>query len=274
MIKRDVGMCFWTFGPLPFEKKCQLANSLGVDGVEVEGDLGESPKVWQETLAKYNLKVLSVTPENVDIASPDEDTRKKAVAYFMTLLPWAKAIGAQRICLHGEVGKTTVSGDSQNDWELLVASTKEILTEAEKHHMPVVYEVLNRYENHQITTAREAVKLLAEVNHPLLSILLDAYHMNIEESNPTASLKLAGTQLGVYHLADSNREGMGKGHADLREQLAVLDDINYQGPIIMEMTATGPNPFTPVKEGNYLENIMSYYRETLEKLKTGIRNDE
>lgn len=274
MIKRDVGMCFWTFGPLPFEKKCQLANSLGVDGVEVEGDLGESPKVWQETLAKYNLKVLSVTPENVDIASPDEDTRKKAVAYFMTLLPWAKAIGAQRICLHGEVGKTTGSGDSQNDWELLVASTKEILTEAEKHHMPVVYEVLNRYENHQITTAREAVKLLAEVNHPLLSILLDAYHMNIEESNPTAALKLAGTQLGVYHLADSNREGMGKGHADLREQLAVLDDINYQGPIIMEMTATGPNPFTPVKEGNYLENVMSYYRETLEKLKTGIRNDE
>lgn len=102
---REYGLCLWTFGSIPFEQKCRLAAEIGVDGVEVEGDISLNPKDLAETLAAHHVKVLSVTPRNVDISSTNERVRSKAVHYFLDLLDWAVDLGAPRICLHGEVGK-------------------------------------------------------------------------------------------------------------------------------------------------------------------------
>lgn len=264
---REYGLCLWTFGDVDTQKKVKLAKEIGVDGVEVQGNLEDDPAEIKELLKEYNLKALSVTPDNVDISSIDEKVRVDAVNYFLKLLTWAKELGADRICLHGEVGKITGSGNSDKDWELLVKSTKQIVEKAEKLEMPIVYEVLNRYENHQIVTSKEAKILIDEVQSKYLTILLDAYHMNIEESSPVQALKDAGENLGVYHIADSNRQAIGNGHANLKEQVAVLGEIGYTGPVIMEMTAAGPNPFTPVKEGDYLGAITTYYRASLKQLR-------
>ncbi|WOC57508.1 hypothetical protein [Bacillus halotolerans] len=48
---REYGLCLWTFGSIPFEQKCRLAAEIGVDGVEVEGDISLNPKDIAETLA-------------------------------------------------------------------------------------------------------------------------------------------------------------------------------------------------------------------------------
>lgn len=266
-MSRDYGLCLWTFGDIPFEEKCKLAKEIGVEGVEVQGDIKQNPKELAVILAKYKLKVLSVTPDNVDIASIDETVRLKAVRYFLDLLNWAKAIGSKRICLHGKVGKIVGCGDLTKDWEQLVDSSKLIMEKAESLQIEVVYEVLNRYENHQITTNKEAMALIAAVDNPNLFVLLDSYHMNIEESNPVEALKHAGNKLGGYHIGDSNRQAVGNGHVNIKEQIEALHEINYVGPIIMEMTAEGPNPFTPVKGEGYLDIIIDYYRKSLCKIK-------
>ncbi|KAA9012116.1 sugar phosphate isomerase/epimerase family protein [Niallia endozanthoxylica] len=264
---REYGLCIWTFGDISLEEKCKLAKEIGVDGVEVQGDLKQDPHELASLLAKYELKVLSVTPDNVDISSVNEDTRQKAVQYFLNLLSWAKDLGANRICLHGEVGKIVGCGDAVKDWELLLDSTKIVMEKAEALQIEVVFEVLNRYENHQIVTAEEALRLIEAVNSPNLFVLLDAYHMNIEESNPAAALRIAGKKLGIYHVADSNRQAVGNGHANIKDQIEALQEISYTGPIIMEMTAEGPNPFTPVKGESYLQVVIDYYKSSLEKLK-------
>lgn len=72
---REYGLCLWTFGSIPFEQKCRLAAEIGVDGVEVEGDISLNPKDLAETLAAHHVKVLSVTPRNVDISSTNERVR-------------------------------------------------------------------------------------------------------------------------------------------------------------------------------------------------------
>jgi D-psicose/D-tagatose/L-ribulose 3-epimerase len=266
-MKRDYGLCLWTFGDIDFEKKCKISKEIGVDGVEVQGDLSQSPEELAAILKKYDLKVLSVTPENVDISSSDENIRASAVQYFLDLISWAKNLGANRICLHGDVGKIYGCGDLTKDWDLLVASTKEIVNKAEEVGLQVVFEVLNRYENHQILTAKEAISLINEVKSDNLYILLDAYHMNIEEACPIQAIKDAGNKLGVYHVADSNRQAIGNGHSDIRGQIKALDEIGFKGPIIMEMVAEGPNPFTPIKHGNYLDVVVNYYKESLRQLK-------
>ncbi|MYL20647.1 TIM barrel protein [Halobacillus litoralis] len=264
---RDYGLCLWTFGDIDFEKKCRLAADIGVDGVEVQGDVSQNPEELKKVLEQYGLKILSITPDNVDISSADDQVRKEAVQYFLDLIGWADELGADRICLHGDVGKVRGSGDEEKDWRLLVESSTEIMKKAEAHKMEVVFEVLNRYENHQVVTGKEALDLIEAVGSSQLKVLLDAYHMNIEEADPAESLKAVGRQLGVYHIADSNRQAVGNGNADLAEQVQALDDIGYQGPIIMEMTAAGPDPFTPVKGADYLDVITGYYETSLDKLK-------
>ncbi len=266
-MSRDFGLCLWTFGDISFEEKCLIAKKIGVDGVEVQGNLNQDPTELSSILKKMNLKLLSVTPDNVDISSTDDKIRENAVQYFLDLLSWAEKAGAARICLHGDVGKYAGCGNSIKDWELLVDSSKKIMDKAELLQIDVVYEVLNRYENHQIVTCAEALALIEAVGNPNLYVLLDAYHMNIEETNPAHALIQCGSKLGIYHVADSNRQGVGNGHADIQAQINALHTVNYNGPIIMEMVAEGPNPYTPVKGPDYLEVIVDYYKNSLELLK-------
>jgi D-psicose/D-tagatose/L-ribulose 3-epimerase len=173
-MSREYGLCIWTFGDISVEEKCKLAKDIGVDGVEVQGNLNQDPKELANILSGHGLKVLSVTPDNVDISSENEDIRLKAVGYFLNLLDWASDLGAKRICLHGDVGKIAGCGDLEKDWKLLVESSATVMMKAEALNIEVVFEVLNRYENHQIVTNQEALKLLDAVNSPNLSILLDA----------------------------------------------------------------------------------------------------
>ncbi|WP_158734539.1 sugar phosphate isomerase/epimerase [Alteribacillus sp. YIM 98480] len=265
---RDYGLCLWTFGEeISFEEKCKAAKEIGVDGVEIQGDISQDPEEVLKILEKYELKLLSVTPDNVDISSDDESIRSEAVQYFLDLLEWAAKLGAKRICLHGEVGKVRGCGDATKDWDLLVKSSSKVMSKAEKLKIEVVFEVLNRYENHQIVTAQEALKLVNEVNSKHLYVLLDAYHMNIDEACPIQAIKDVGEKLGVYHVADSNRQAIGNGHSDIKCQMDALNEIAFEGPIIMEMTAEGSDPFTPMKGGNYLEVVKGYYKESLRELK-------
>ncbi len=68
-------------------------------------------------------------------------------------------------------------------------------------------EVLNRYEAHLLTTAAETLDFVDDVGAGNVAVLLDAYHMNIEEASPASALRLVGDRLGLYHAADSNRQG-------------------------------------------------------------------
>ncbi|WP_281165487.1 sugar phosphate isomerase/epimerase family protein [Liquorilactobacillus sicerae] len=263
----EYGLCLWTFGSIDFEEKCRLASEIGVDGVEVQGNIKEDPKKIKSVLQKYNLKALSITPEDLDISSSDAKERQQAIEYYLKLVDWATKLEVPRFCLHGQVGKINWDKNLQEHWKLLVDSVKIILNKAQDNNLEVVYEVLNRYENYQVLTAKEGLKLISEVNNENLKLLLDAYHMNIEEENPASAIDLAGEKLGVYHVADSNRQAVGNGHTDFAAQFVALKKINYVGPIIMEISAAGPNPFTPMKENDYLKEDIDFYKKTLKILK-------
>jgi hypothetical protein len=45
--------------------------------------------------------------------------------------------------------------------------------------------------------------------------------------------------------------------------MAALAEINYRGPTIIECTAPGPNPFTPIKDEKSLGWLEIYLQESL-----------
>lgn len=67
-----------------------------------------------------------------------------------------------------------------------------------------------------------------------VKIMLDTYHMNIEEDNMGNAIRKAGDNLCHLHLGEQNRRVPGKGTLPWAEIGQALRDINYQGAAVME----------------------------------------
>ncbi len=265
--KLPLGVCTWTFGDRTLGEIARRVAALGFDGVELMGDLEGYP--WTEAaqvLADHGLKVFSLTPDNVDLAHPDMVVRSEAIDYYLRLLEWADGLGEPIVSCHGYVGRVRPISTMAEERALFISAVRRIAEQAQGLNLRVVMEVLNRYESHLLNTAVEAMEFVAEVGSngdiDNLGVLLDAYHMNIEEAGPAAAISHAGEHLWLYHAADSNRQGIGRGHTDFDVQLAALEEIGYGGPVILECTAPGPDPFTAIKGEDSLDWLETFLQES------------
>jgi D-psicose/D-tagatose/L-ribulose 3-epimerase len=259
----SLGVCTWLFGERPLAEIARRLQGLGFDGVELMGDLeqyraAEAGRIVQE----HGLAVFSLTPADVDLAHPNPAIRSAAIDYYLRLLDFASELGHPVVSCHGMVGRVRAITTQVEERALFVEAVRKIGERAGALGLRLVMEVLNRYEAHLINTSAEAVQFVADVGIDSVGILLDAYHMNIEEANPADAIRQAGRWLELYHVADSNRQGIGRGHTDFGAQLAALSDIGYQGPIILECTPPGPDPFTAIKDEGSLAWLETYLRES------------
>jgi len=258
-----IGVCTWTFGEMPLPEIARRLSRLGFDGVELLGDLKlYTAQAAAQVLQDHGLMAFSLTPENVDPAHPDPAVRAEAADYYVRLLDFAAALGNPVVSCHGYVGRVRALSSAVEERALFVKEVRRIAERAQTLSLRVAIEVLNRYEAHLLNTAAEALAFVAEVGADNVGVLLDAYHMNIEEPNPATALRHAGERLFLYHVADSNRQGVGRGHTDFSAQMDALAEIGYAGPIILECTAPGPDPFTAIKDEDSLSWLETYHRES------------
>lgn len=264
-----LGVCTWTFGDMSLAEIAKRLVALNYDGVELMGNLNAyQPTETAQLLQEHNLRIFSLTPDNVDLAHPDDAIQSEAIDYYLRLLDFAAALGNKPlVSCHGYVGRVRAVSNQAEERSLFALAVRKIAERAEKLGLRLVIEVLNRYESHLINTAAEALDFVNEVGADNVGILLDAYHMNIEEANPAGAIRQAGSRLWLYHTADSNRQSIGRGHTDFTAQLTALSDIGYQGPIILECTAPSPDPFTPIKGEDYLDWLETYLRESRDWLR-------
>jgi D-psicose/D-tagatose/L-ribulose 3-epimerase len=113
-------------------------------------------------------------------------------------------------------------------------------------------EVLNRFENHVLNTAEEGVAFVREVGKPNVKVMLDTFHMNIEEDSFAGAIRAAGPLLGHFHTGENNRRVPGKGGLPWHEIGAALREIGYNGAVVME-------PF--VKMGGGVGNDIRIWRD-------------
>jgi D-psicose/D-tagatose/L-ribulose 3-epimerase len=101
--------------------------------------------------------------------------------------------------------------------------------------------ILNRYEQFLLNTCAEGLDYIHAVNHPNCGILLDTFHMNIEEDSLGNAIRMAGLYLHGFHLAETNRKPVGLGRQPWGEIKKALDDIFYEGSLIQHpfITAGG-----------------------------------
>jgi sugar phosphate isomerase/epimerase len=99
----------------------------------------------------------------------------------------------------------------------------------------LLLEPINRFETNFVNTAAEGLDLLTEIGEPSMKLLLDTFHMNIEERDVPDAMRSAGDRLGYVHIADSNRRAPGQGHVNFAEVIHALDQIAYRGLLVAEV---------------------------------------
>lgn len=169
------------------------------------------------------------------LAATDEETRTAAVERFIAQVGLAAELGAD-VILGGVRGRLAATGALRKRRRTAaVDAIRACADAAAASHVSVMLEPINRYETDFIHTVDEGLALIDEIGSPALRLLVDCFHMNIEETRLPAAIRRAGDCLGYVHLVDSNRQAPGQGHIDFTGVFEALDEVDYAGPLVAEI---------------------------------------
>jgi sugar phosphate isomerase/epimerase len=171
--------------------------------------------------------------EGLSFTDPDPDVRAAAIQRVCDHVPFAAQTGAVIIIglLRGIV-KPGVEHEQAYAW--LVEALQRCSAAAAPHGVRLVLEPINRYETTLINNVDQGLALIEAVGADNFGLLLDTFHMNIEEPKIEHSMRTAGDRIFHFHVADSNRWYPGAGHIDFGSVMATLRDIGYAGYVSVE----------------------------------------
>lgn len=172
-----------------------------------------------------------------NICSPDPAVVERAMKFFQDLLPKLQLMDIH--ILGGGLYTywpldMSLPMDKQGDLDRSIKNMKILAKTAEDCGVVLGMEVLNRFEGYMINTEAECKAYIDAVDSPNVKIMLDTFHMSIEEDNMADAVRKAGKDLCHLHLGEQNRRVPGKGTIDWAALGQALRDINYQGAAVME----------------------------------------
>jgi D-psicose/D-tagatose/L-ribulose 3-epimerase len=233
----DVDMC----------ERVRWAAECGFDVLEV------TPPSYMTELNEHKMKDLKQCaddnglemsycigfPQDYDMASEDETIRRHGIEYTCKML---KAI-------HMMDGKIlsgilysfwpynfpTPMPDKQRTWDIALKSVKECVKYAEDYGIIYAIELVNRFEQFLLNSADEGIRFVDEVDSPYCKLLLDMFHMGIEETSTPDAIKKVGGRLAHIHVCQNNREIPKPCDNVPWEKIGqALKDIDYKGRVVME----------------------------------------
>lgn len=213
---------------------CRKAKALGFDGVEVfpPGPDAVDPKVLRALLSDQGLALAAVgtgagwVKHRLTLCLPDASARQKAKAFIRSIIDFAGPFQAPAI-IGSMQGKHGDGVDAKTALTHLADALEELGEHARQYGVPLIYEPLNRYETNQVNTVEAGVVLLGRLTTKNVLLLADLFHMNIEEANLPAAIRMGKGYLGHVHFVDSNRRPAGMGHLDFAPIAAALVATGY-----------------------------------------------
>jgi sugar phosphate isomerase/epimerase len=145
---------------------------------------------------------------------------------------------------------------AEEDRAVLVEGLAELGAHAVDEGVVLLFEPLNRYEDHMVNTVAAAAELVAAAGSDGVRLLADTYHMNIEEDDVCAALRSAAGVLGAVHLSDSNRGQPGTGHVPFPAVLGTLAALGFDGVVSVECRLRGEPREAVASCGRYLRGLV------------------
>jgi D-psicose/D-tagatose/L-ribulose 3-epimerase len=173
-----------------------------------------------------------------DLVHPDPAIRANGMAYLRGAIEATAALGATNLVgpIYSAVGRTWPMSPEERarDTDLLVENLSRLAEHAQHYGVVLCIEPLNRFETSFINLASQAVEVVDRVNSPHCQVMLDTFHMNIEEKSLGEAIRTAGPRLKHFHACENDRGAPGSGHVPWDDVAAALQAIGYDGPIVIE----------------------------------------
>ena len=225
------------------EEGIRCAADLGFDGVElsVRDPAQLDVEAIGSALEKLGLVAtaiatgLSCVLDGACLAAPRAERRRGAAQRLRACVGLASTLGAP-VIIGGIRGRLPADAEARASVRLdAMRLLRSCVAYAADAGVRVLLEPINRYETDFVNTVEDALAIIDEVDDRNLRLLIDTFHMNIEEASLMAAVRAAAPALDYVHVADSNRLAPGSGHLPFDSVLEALDAVGYEGPLVAEV---------------------------------------
>lgn len=231
-------------------EKFELASSLGYDAIELRGKGNFMFQARLDELQHARAAGVVMPTECVEmdhfIGDFDPGRSRDAIENMksqITTIVQAGGYGAITPAAWGMFSRRLPPFEPprspDEDRDLLLDALRELGEHAAFEGGKLLLEPLNRYEDHMVNTLAQAVDLLQTIGLDSLGVVVDTYHVNIEEDDMAHNIQAASEWIRHVQLGDSSRYQPGTGHLDWRTILEALHSNNYTGYMALECRLRG-----------------------------------
>lgn len=216
--------------------------SMGYDAVEIpveDPSLIDAKKV-KKALAENGLKpiVCGAFGTTRDLTHDDPSYHRTSFDYIEASLEITAELGAKFLAgpMYSAVGKARLVSPEQKkiEWDRAVTNLHKVCQMAESRGLEIALEALNRFETDLINNSEDLMRLINDINHPAAKVLMDGFHMNIEEPNIEKAFQTVGDKLIHVQVSENYRGTPGTGQTRWDDYKKGLESVGYTGTVSIE----------------------------------------
>ena len=216
--------------------------SMGFDVVEIPVENPEliNAKVVHNALIEYDLQptVCGVFGPTKDLTHDDVSVHETCFRYIEKCFEFCNEWNVDFVAgpMYSAVGKARMVPSEQRkiEWDRAVNNLMKVCGMAQNFGTSIALEPLNRFESDMVNTADDVMRLVTDINHGKAKVLLDGFHMTIEEKNIREAINTVGDKLIHVQVSENHRGIPGSGLTPWDEFQEGLEDVNYQGAMVIE----------------------------------------
>ncbi|EOZ92213.1 putative sugar phosphate isomerase/epimerase [Indibacter alkaliphilus LW1] len=216
--------------------------SMGFDVVEipVEDPALIDSKTLSKALEANGLQpvICGAFGPTRDLTHDDPSFHQTCFEYLRACFEISNALGANFVAgpMYSAVGKARKVSEDQKkkEWERAVNNLHKVCQMAEATGQKIALESLNRFETDLINTTEELLKLIEDINHPSAHVLMDGFHLSIEEKNLEEAIRAVGQKLIHVQVSENHRGIPGTGMTDWVSFRKGLEAVQYKGAVSIE----------------------------------------
>lgn len=230
----------------PFgDDKMHLARhvaDLGFDVLEIcieDPDLVSASAVRSAAEdAGVGISVCGAFGPDRDVSHEDPELRRLGVDYLKFCVDLASEVGSPNVIgpMYSATGKARLipeeEREQQRNWA--AESLREVADYAGARGVGLAMEPLNRFETDLMNTVEQGLDLCERIDRNNVGLLLDTFHMNIEEKSIPNAIRATRDRVFHFHSCENDRGAPGSGHVEWDGVFEALSDVGFDGMIVIE----------------------------------------